>query len=305
MRETTKVLILSLVWALIVSSCSAFFAPPTPTPVPTATPIPSPTPFPLAGQTLRDVTYCASVQQKLDIYFPKTGGPWPTLIYVHGGSWMRGDKSEAAGLGAQMNPRGYAVVSVNYSMYPYAKFPRIIEDVKCAVRFLRAHAADYNLDPLRFGAIGASAGGHLVALLGTSDEQAGWDTGEYSEYTSRVQAVIDMSGPTDMTRKFPNPEIAMLALVAFGDDEMVKSSPITHVTSDDPPFLIIHGDKDGVIPVEQSQLFYDALTKAGVVAQLVIVKNGDHGLTAPDSSATPTPAEIEKMKLDFLDKYLK
>jgi acetyl esterase/lipase len=204
-----------------------------------------------------------------------------------------------------MTPRGYAVVSVNYRLYPFGRFPGMIEDVKCAVRFLRAHATDYNLDPQHFAAIGASSGGHLAALLGTSDEKAGWDVGEYTEYSSRVQAVADMSGPTDLTQKFTNTDIALLILVAFGGEQIVKGSPVTYVTPDDPPFLIIHGDNDGVIPVEQSQLFYDSLIKAGVPAQLVIVKNGDHQLTAPDGSATPTLAEINQMELDFLDKYLR
>ncbi|HEX9333932.1 MAG TPA: alpha/beta hydrolase [Anaerolineales bacterium] len=274
----------------------------------TATPTPSPSPIPFTkyGETLTDVTYCtADPTQKMDIYFPASGGPWPALVYVHGGSWMHGDKSEAAGLAVGMTSQGYLVVSINYRLYPMGKFPSMIEDVKCAVRSLRANAVQYNLDSNRIGAIGASAGGHLVALLGTSDQSDGWDIGEYLDQSSRVQAVVAMAPVTDMTRKFPNVDIETIKLVGFGEDNVMEASPITHVTSDDPPFLLIHGDRDGVVPYEQSQLMYDRLLQANVPAQLVIVKNGDHSFTGINGTAMPTLYEINQIILDFLAKYLK
>jgi acetyl esterase/lipase len=181
----------------------------------------------------------------------------------------------------------------------------MIEDVKCAVRSLRAHAVEYNLDPDHVAAWGASAGGHLVALLGTSDKSAGWDVGEYLDQSSRVRAVIDLSGPSDLTKQFTNGDIQLMMIVNFGQDQLVADSPSTHVTSDDPPFLIFHGDNDGVIPVEQAHILYDKLVAAGVPAQLVIVKNGDHSLNAPDGSATPNPDERWQMMLDFLKSNLK
>jgi acetyl esterase/lipase len=259
------------------------------------------------GKTLTDVSYCTpnGQPQKMDVYFPQAGGPWHVLAYVHGGAWMRGDKSEAAGLAAGMTARGYLVVSINYRLYPMAKFPDMIEDVKCAIRFLRANAGEYNLDPNRIAAIGASAGGHLVALLGTSDKSAGWDVGEYLDQSSRVQAVVAMAPPTDLTRKFPNADMELLRQMGTGQN-FVADSPITYVTPDDPPFLLIHGDKDGVVPYEQSRLMYDRLIQAGVPAQLVTVKNGDHTLTAPVGTATATPTldEINQIIVDFLAKYL-
>jgi acetyl esterase/lipase len=231
----------------------------------------------------------------MDVYFPEAGGPWPVLAYVHGGAWMRGDKSEAAELARGMTAQGYLVVSINYRLYPNAKFPNMIEDVKCAIRFLRTNAGEYNLDADRIAAIGASAGGHLVALLGTADESAGFDVGEYLEQSSRVQAVIAMAPPTDLTRNFPNADMELLRHVGKGQIDFAQASPITYVTADDPPFLLILGDQDEVVPVEQSKLMYD---------RLVIVKNGWHSLTAPDGSATPTIAEINQTILDFLSKYL-
>jgi acetyl esterase/lipase len=259
------------------------------------------------GQVLTDVAYCTmdGQPQLLDLYFPAEGGPWPLVVYVHGGAWMRGDKSEAAGLGAALNAEGYAVAAVNYRLYPAARFPAYIEDVQCAVRFLRAHAAEYNLDPEHFAAMGASSGGHLVALLGTADESAGWEAGEYARQSSRVQAVIDQSGPSDLSQDFQNGDIATLMIVAFGANQIAAASPLTHVTPDDPPFLIIHGDNDGVVEVEQAYILNDALVAAGGPVQLVIVQTGDHALIATDGSATPTPGEIWQIELDFLAANLK
>jgi len=174
--------------------------------------IPSPSPEPTAtfeatkyGSAKIDITYCTpeGLPQKLDLYFPKSGGPWPVLFYVHGGSWMEGDKVEGEGWRG-MNDSGYLVASVNYRMAAEGKFPVMIEDLKCAVRYLKAHSAEYNLDPNRIGVVGASAGGHLVALLGTADETAGWDEGEYADQSSNVQAVISMSGIYDFTIKVPS-----------------------------------------------------------------------------------------------------
>ena len=294
----TKSFLIAISLAVLFTAC---------TPGATPTLAPTATPFPYFGQSLADVTYCTmdGLPQKLDIYFPSSGGPWPVAIHVHGWAWMKGDKSEAVGLGTALNTEGYVVAAVNYRLYPQAHFPDFIEDVKCAVRFLRAHAADYNLDPERFAAIGASAGGHLVALLGTSDQSAGFDVGEYLNQSSRVQAVIDISGPSDLSQDFKNNDLAALMLVAFGSDQLAAASPVTHITSDDPPFLILHGDNDGVVEVVHAYILNDALVAAGVPVKLVIVNNGDHSLNAPDGSATATQEEIWQMELDFLEANLK
>jgi acetyl esterase/lipase len=241
----------------------------------------------------------------MDVYFPASGGPWPALVYVHGGSWMRGDKSEARMFAGIMTSQGYLVVSINYRLYPPGRFPAMIEDVKCAVRSLRAHASEYHLDPDRIAAVGVSAGGHLVSLLGTSDQSAGWDVGEYLDQSSRVQAVVALAPVTDLTRHFPNADIEAMRHVGFGEDNIVQASPITHVTSDDPPFLLIHGDRDELVPVEQSQLMYDRLVQMKVPARLVIVKNARHSFTAPEGTTTPSLLEINQIILDFLAQHLK
>lgn len=276
-------------------------------------PEPSPTPafdFTKLGSVETDITYCTPVDdlpQKMDIYYPQIGGPWPAVIYVHGGSWMEGDKAEGEGWRG-LNDLGFLVVSVNYRMAAEGKFPVMIEDIKCAVRYLRAHSAEYNLDPDRIGAIGASAGGHLVALLGTADESVGWDQGEFTDYSSKVQAVIGQSGMYDFTVKALS-GIGTPIFYAFGalpgkeSPEMLAASPVTHVSPDDPPFLILHGTQDGVIPVEQAEIMNARLVETGVPSLLVIVENGDHSLQGKNTS--PTQDEINAAILDFLKKNLK
>jgi acetyl esterase/lipase len=281
--------------------------PPTPAPLPTPA-------FDTAkyGSAHLDLTYCTpeEMPQKMDIYYPQEGGPWPVVMYVHGGSWMEGDKAEGEGWRG-LNDSGYLVVSVNYRMAAEGKFPVMIEDLKCAVRYLRAHSAEHNLDPERIGAIGASAGAHLVALLGTADEAAGWDEGEYADQSSRVQAVVPLSGIYDFTIKVPS-GIGTPIYYAFGtlagkeSPEMLAASPVTYIDADDPPFLIIHGTQDAVLPVEQAEIMHAQLTKAGVPSTLVIVENGDHGLNPSfGREVSHTWEDINQIIFDFWETNLK
>ena len=285
--------------------------------VPTVTAIPSPIPTPTFafekfGAVELDVTYCTpnGLPQKMDIYYPTSGGPWPVLLYVHGGGWREGDKAEGVAW-QRMTERGFLAISVNYRLASAQnKFPVMIEDVKCAVRYLRAHAPQYNLDSAHIGAVGASAGGHLVDLLGLTDPSAGWDTGEYTEQSSRVQAVVTLAGVSDLTLKRGATESAA-AMIYYAFDvepgssspKLIAASPITYITPDDPPFLIIHGDQDDVVPVEQSQVLDEQLKKAGVPAELVIIRNGTHSLTGENTS--PTPEEISNQITAFLEEHLK
>jgi acetyl esterase/lipase len=164
----------------------------------------------------------------------------------------QGDKSEGAGIGDQsaLTAADFLYFSINYRLAPEYKFPAMIEDVKCAVRYLRAHASQYNLDPQRVGALGGSAGGHLVSLLGLSNELAGWDVVEYLDQSSRVQAVVDYFGPADLTdSSFDTERAENRAVEVFGatnqsDPLLAAASPVTYATPDDPPFFIAHGDKD-------------------------------------------------------------
>ena len=295
-RTSLKVFLPILV--IILSACS-------PAPIPS----PSPTPFGRYGQAIMDVPYCSvgGQPQKMDVYFPSSGGPWPVFMYVHGGGWDKGDKAEGAGW-KYLNGQGYLVVSVNYRLAAYnVKFPAMIQDIKCAVRYLRAHANEYNLDPKRIGVMGASAGGHLVALLGTADKGAGWDVGEYPDQSSRVQAVVAEAVFSDFTQPMPD-NISMAIYFALGElpgtnsPVLTAASPVTYVTPDDPPFLILHGEKDGISPVEQAKTLDAKLKAAGVSSKLVIVQNGEHGLTSLNGNPTvPSSQEISQLILDFLN----
>ncbi len=267
------------------------------------------------GTLEQDVTYCTpdGVPLKMDIYYPETDtGPWPVAMYVHGGGWVSGDKADGAGIRdiPALRQAGFLVVAVNYRLAPEHKFPAQIEDVKCAVRYLRAHAARYHLDPQRIAVWGGSAGGHLVALLGTADESAGWDVGEYLDQSSRVQAVVDMFGPTDLAAEdFFSMRREHKAQVLFGIPDLSnpavqQASPIHHVSADDPPFLIIHGAQDDLVPLSQSQAFYKALQAAGVPAQLIVVENAGHGLARRGGTPSPSRGEISQRIVEFFQEAL-
>ncbi|MGD0807773.1 MAG: alpha/beta hydrolase [Anaerolineales bacterium] len=302
---------LVVIFLFLVTACTATPAAPTlpPTPAPTPSPTFAASKF---GASDIDVTYCTmdGQPQKMDLYYPKSGGPWSVMIYVHGGSWTALDKAEGVGW-RYLNDSGFLVVSVNYRLATtQVKFPVMIEDIKCAVRYLRAHSAEYHLNPDRIGALGASAGGHLVALLGTADKSAGWDVGEYLDQSSRVQAVVTESGLSDFTVPI-NAGVSMAVYFAFGalagdpDPRMATASPVTYITSDDPPFLIIHGDEDGTVPVEQAKILNEKLTKAGVSSTLVIVQGAGHDLKGINGQPTvPTSAEISADILKFLQTNL-
>ena len=261
------------------------------------------------GTVEKDVTYCTvnGVELKMDIYYPSSNnGLFPVTMYVHGGGWSSGDKAQGAGMFEipALQRAGFLVVSVNYRLAPEYVFPAMIEDVKCAVRSLRAHANEYNLDPNRIGVWGGSAGGHLVSLLGTTDAGAGFDVGEYLDQSSRVQAVVDMFGPADLTVQFEGGYENTSRV--FGGFDAALASPMTYVSNDDPPFLIFHGEVDQLVPIEQSEILLAKLQAAGVPAELVRVANAGHGFK-PDAGKNINPSRlmIVQMTVEFFEKTLK
>lgn len=287
-----------------------------PTATPTATPYPTVLAAPpTLGMVLQDVTYCTNdIPLKMDIYFPDVGsGPWPALLYFHGGIWMLGNKDKAIGLKdiPALRAAGYVVANVEYRQAPEYPFPAMIIDAKCAVRFLRAHGIELNIDINHIGAWGSSSGGHLVSLLGLANESSGWDTGEYINESSRLQAVTDMFGPTDLTDPAYTTRMEEIGyFVLFGVKEpsidLLKSaSPITFVSSSAPPFLIIQGEKDKVVDFQQSQKLYQSLQSAGVATALVVVSNAGHNFEATGGSISPTREEITQYMVVFFDALLK
>lgn len=264
----------------------------------------------------RDVEYVKRTNPdwtgKLDIYLPKGAAatdekPRPVVVWVHGGAWQMGSKNRCPAL--FLVPRGYAVVSINYRLSQVAPFPAQLHDCKAAIRFLRANAKKYNLDPKRIGVWGASAGGHLVSLLGTVADDKALEADKaapvHADQDSRVQAVCNFFGPTDMLKLIPplsrddpkNP-VAKLLGGAVKDkiDLAKKASPTTHVTKDDAPHLFMHGDRDQLVPLEQSELLNAALKKLGVETSLHVVKGAGHGFGG---------ADVVRRVSAFFDKHLK
>ena len=261
----------------------------------------------------RDLPYVVDghERQKLDLFVPETAdGPLPLIIWIHGGGWQNGSKDGCPPLRTGFTDRRYAVASINYRLSGHAVFPAQIEDCKAAIRWLRAHAEEYGLDPQRFGVWGSSAGGHLAALVGTSGDVKAFDVGPHLDQSSRVQAVCDYFGPTDFTvfvttpgyerhAAAKSPEAKLIGgPVAENKDKAARASPITYVSRDDPAFLIVHGDEDPVVPINQSQLLHDALEQAGVSSHFHTIKGGGHGR----GFGGP---EIEPMVGGFFDRVLK
>ena len=247
-------------------------------------PTPAPPPgLPQGARALLNIDYVPNggEHQMLDLYLPGTGTNWPLIVWIHGGGWMGGDKEKPPGLGFLRH--GFALASINYRLSQDAIFPAQLLDCKAAIRWLRAHAAENGIDPTHIGVWGASAGGHLVALLGTTGDVKEFDTGENSGVSSRVQAVCDWFGPTDFASdpKADAPDSPQARLIggplSQNAGKVQRANPIHYITKDDPPFLIMHGDKDPVVPLEQSQLLAEALEKAGVKVTFHVVPGGGHG----------------------------
>jgi acetyl esterase/lipase len=235
----------------------------------------------------RDLVYGkgGDVELKLDLAVPKGEGPFPAILCIHGGGWRGGNRHDLAKTIETFAGRGYVAATLSYRLVPAAKFPAQIEDCKAAVRWLRANADKYHVDPLRIGVMGFSAGGHLSCLLGTSDKNDGLEgTGGNPEQSSRVQAVVSFFGPTDFTVRNWSDELEENLLVpfigaAFKDKpELYKRvSPIAYVTKDDPPFLFFHGTEDTLVNIRHSRTLADKLQALGVTAKVVAMEGEGHG----------------------------
>ncbi|MCA9082602.1 MAG: alpha/beta hydrolase [Planctomycetaceae bacterium] len=237
----------------------------------------------------------------------------PAFVWIHGGGWQSGSKEGGLAQVIPLVRSGFVGATIEYRLTGEAPFPAQIEDCKCAIRFLKAHAQKYGIDPNRVAVGGSSAGGHLVALLGTSGGEKSLEgNGGWPDQSSRVHAVLDLYGPTDF-RAFVttsgyerhnqdgSPESKLLGggEVLSSPDQIGIVNPITYVDSDDPPFLIIHGSNDRTVPLNQSTLLHDALKKAGVSAQLKIIEGGGHG--GPEFSTE----EIRDLEKTFLSQLLR
>lgn len=272
-----------------------------------------------AKPAFADVKYAnASPTQTLDVYLPSGSGPFPLVINLHPGGFMVGDKSNPA-LTDELLAAGFAVASINYRLSSEAKAPAPIQDAKAAVRFLRAHAQEYKLNPEKFAAFGQSAGGNLAALLGTScgaAEIEGADLGN-ADQSSCVQAVVDWFGPTDflqMDKQFTgtscpvnhddasSPESQLVGAPIQTKPEIAQlMNPVQYVTAKATPFLIQHGTADCNVPPQQGKILADALVPAIGAEQVTytLIDGAGHG------GSQFTSADNVKLVIDFLTKYLK
>lgn len=278
--------------------------------------------IPHPNYTLQTVTYCSpnQVPQQMDIYTPTahSNAPRPVVEMVHGGGWTGDSKGtittiqpvpEVPNALLGLLSHGFVVTSINYRLAPKYKFPDNIEDVKCSIRYLRAHATQYHIDPKRIGLIGSSAGAHLVSLAGLAGPGAGWDVGEYTDQSSAVQAVVDMFGPEYLDSHIGNPTMSDPAIFGSAPGALVQASPPTYISKTpktDPPFLIIQGNQDKTVPPYHSTRFYQALIAAGQPAFLHIIQNAGHELIPIPSNATISPSanQISEGIIHFFVQYL-
>lgn len=230
----------------------------------------------------------------LDLARPETAsGPLPCIVVIHGGGWRGGNYKQHVPQILEFAKQGFAAATVQYRLVPSARWPAQIEDVKCAVRYLRASAKLYGIDKDRIGAIGFSAGAHLSMLLGTMDPADGLEgTGGHADQSSKVQAVVAYFGPTDLSQPdFPAAVQPLLQdLLGVSREENLAAykaaSPVSYVNEGDAPMLIYHGTKDRLVPYQQAYLMTDALTRAGVPGRVELLLGADHGWGNPELART-------------------
>jgi acetyl esterase/lipase len=260
----------------------------------------------------KDISYAETKnpRQTLDLYLPKqpkVASPLPVIVNIHGGAFRDGDKTmgvtEVLGL---VSSGDYALVSIEYRLTGEAIWPAQIYDCKAAIRWVRANAKKHNLDPEKIGVIGESAGGYLSAMLGMTgaDDGLEGDVGPYKGTSTKVRCVVDEFGPSDLLTMGGNhdapgsPESILVGgPLQKNKDQARAASPITYISKNDPPFLILHGTADPKIPFSQSERFTKSLKKAGVECYFVPIKGAGHG-----GFRSP---EVPKLVRQFFDTHLR
>ena len=255
----------------------------------------------------------------MDVHYPENPNGYG-IVHIAGSGWRRPlaydatllSKIQVATYGRPLVEQGYTVFSLNHRATPRFPFPAPLEDVQRSVRFIRYHAAEYGIDPDRIGAVGGSSGGHLAAMLGVLGGRGDPDDPDpVNRVSAKVQTVVARATPSDL----PKIETSVVGSIVLlmrarptSDPQSEESlaysqaSPINHVSADDPPVLLIHGDADGVVPFEQSLFFRDAMTAAGVPTRLLTVPGGGHGPTFP--GAVDPPDYLAAM-VEWFDEHLR
>jgi pectinesterase len=249
----------------------------------------------------RDIVYAKYGDREvmLDLYLPKQPAPGkiPCIVVIHGGGWRSGDKTRFAAQAAYLAEQGFAAACIGYRLLPEVTFPAPIVDCKAAVRWVRANAAKYGIDPDRIGATGGSAGGHLTAMLATSHKVKELEGGGgHAGVSSRVQAAVAMATPADMSAFGKRSEQSI-------DAKMVSLiSPVTHVDKDSAPILLLHGTKDTLVPMAQSELLLKKYQAAGATADLVKIPDGIHAFWNGNQWFNDVMTRTAKFFREHLDK---
>ncbi|MFT4548374.1 MAG: acetyl esterase/lipase [Verrucomicrobiales bacterium] len=264
------------------------------------------------GKVLKDIAYDSEhASQVLDFYPAKTDKPAPVMVHIHGGGWRGGSKNHIPGFLATAHAEGWlAVVSIEYRFTDVAPHPAQVDDCARAIQFIRQNAKKWNIDPKRMGVTGGSAGGHLSAYVALQDDEAMPESKDPVErQSSRVSFAIPFAGPTDwgLLSKIKHEHPAYRQLLGYepGTDAEEMSaekkkdvSPLTFVSSDDPPFLIVHGDADVIVPVEHAKVLEAALKAAEVPTEMHLVEGGNHGVSGAGESGSAKRAD------EFMREYL-
>jgi acetyl esterase/lipase len=263
----------------------------------------------------KGVEYGKSGEQalKLDLYLPKRkktskqiGRPVPGLIFIHGGAWKGGRRSDYHYYGVKFAEQGYVVATISYRLLPDWPFPAAIQDAKCAVRWMRANAKQLHVKANRIGVVGGSAGGHLAMLVGYSSDVPELEgNGGHADISSRVQAVVNLYGPTDLTTDFATSNRTLIDFMGGKTIDDVReqyelASPITHVTKDDPPTLIFHGTIDDTVPIAQADLLAKKLRTTGVPCRYDRLKGWPHTMDL----AEVVNRRVRRQMIDFFNKHL-
>ena len=244
---------------------------------------------------------------QLDIAVPKDGpGPFPAVLCIHGGGFRAGTRDGYDALCVQLAQRGYVAATVTYRLSPGAQFPAAVQDCKTAVRWLRANAAKYRLDPARIGATGGSAGGHLALFLGVTAGVPEFEGGGNPDQSSAVACVVSASGPTDFTKSYgKSVDAAEVLPLFFGGDlttklrEHIHGSPLHWVTPHAAPTLCIHGTADPYVAYEQAQWIVERMKASAVPADLLTLEGAGHGFKGDDAT------KAQDAMFAFFDKWLK
>ena len=244
-----------------------------------------------------DITFgkADDTELKLDLARPQGDGPFPAIVFIHGGGWYQGNRQGYRGQIQEAARRGYVAATISYRLMQFDEsekeattatpiFPAQIHDAKAAIRWVRANAKKYHVDPNRIGVTGGSAGGHLSLLVGLTDPSSNLegDSGN-PDQSSRVQAVVNVFGPTDMTFCHEKSSVAWIFRLFMGGtpsetaERYKTASPLTYVSEDDPPVLTLHGDQDALVPVEQAKKLDEMMKAAGASHTLMVFEGQGHG----------------------------